>query len=120
VDTGALKVTWVTYQIIASTAFNLDITYPAPFSNLLGLFSFFSLDFLSLECLQVRPLAARGAIVVSWVRAEHLPEHLAWSLCPHLPLATPVMNHRVGVRTRTIATSPPCTCTRSALWCWRW
>ena len=52
-DTGALKVTWVTYQIIASTAFNLDISYPAPFSYLLGLFSFFSLDFLSLECLQV-------------------------------------------------------------------
>jgi hypothetical protein len=25
IDTGSLKVTWVTYQIIASTSFNLDI-----------------------------------------------------------------------------------------------
>jgi hypothetical protein len=25
IDTGSVKVTWVTYQIIASTSFNLDI-----------------------------------------------------------------------------------------------
>jgi hypothetical protein len=52
IDTGSLKVVWVTYQIIASTSFNLDIQFPAPYSSVLGMLNFFSLDFLSLECYQ--------------------------------------------------------------------
>ena len=50
IDSGSLKVAWVTYQIIASTSFNLNITFPSPFSEMLGLLNFFSLDFLSTEC----------------------------------------------------------------------
>lgn len=50
IDSGSLKVAWVTYQIIASTSFNLNITFPSPFSDMLGLLNFFSLDFLSTEC----------------------------------------------------------------------
>jgi len=52
IDSGSLKVVWVTYQIIASTSFNLDIQFPAPYSSVLGALNFFSLDFLSLECYQ--------------------------------------------------------------------
>jgi hypothetical protein len=35
-----------------STSLNLDISYPPPFSTLLGMLSVFSLDFLALECFQ--------------------------------------------------------------------
>jgi hypothetical protein len=35
-----------------STSWNLDITYPEPFSLLLGMLSVFSLDFLAIECFQ--------------------------------------------------------------------
>ena len=52
VDTGSLKVCWVTYQIMASTTFNLDLTYPPPFSTMLGLLNVFSFDFISVECFQ--------------------------------------------------------------------
>ena len=50
-DSGSLKVMWVTYQIIVSSSFTLDITFPSPFSNMLGFLTIFSLDFLALECL---------------------------------------------------------------------
>jgi len=50
-DNGCLKVIWVTYQIIVSSSFTLDITYPYPFTNMLGVMSVFSFDFLSLKCL---------------------------------------------------------------------
>jgi hypothetical protein len=43
-------VVWVTYQIIVSSSFTLDVTYPPPFSGMLGLMSIFSLDFLAIEC----------------------------------------------------------------------
>ena len=49
---GALKVLWVTYQIVISCTWSLDIHYPEPFSQLLGLLSFFTLDFLAVECFQ--------------------------------------------------------------------
>jgi hypothetical protein len=52
IDTGSLKVVWVTYQIVISTGWSLDIRYPFPFSQLLGLLSFFTLDFLAMECFQ--------------------------------------------------------------------
>ena len=39
-------------EIIMSTSLNLDISYPPPFSTLLGMLSVFSLDFLALECFQ--------------------------------------------------------------------
>ena len=49
-DPGVYKVVWTTYQIIAGTAMNLDIKFPSPFSDVLGLLNFFSFDFLSVEC----------------------------------------------------------------------
>ena len=52
IDGGSLKVVWVTYQLVASTSFNLQIVYPFPFNDLLGILGFFSLDFLALECFQ--------------------------------------------------------------------
>jgi hypothetical protein len=39
-------------EIIMSTSFNLDITFPPPFNELLGILAIFSLDFLALECFQ--------------------------------------------------------------------
>jgi hypothetical protein len=45
-------VIWVTYQIIVSTSFTLDIRFPSPFSDMLQFLSIFSLDFLSMECLR--------------------------------------------------------------------
>jgi hypothetical protein len=51
-DSGSLKVIWVTFQIVMSTSWNLDIKYPSPFSELLGALSVLSLDFLALECFE--------------------------------------------------------------------
>ncbi len=59
IDTGALKVLWVTYQIVISCTWSLDIHYPEPFSQLLGLLSFFTLDFLAVECFQDADVAER-------------------------------------------------------------
>jgi hypothetical protein len=42
----------VTFQIVMSTSWNLDIKYPSPFNELLGALSVLSLDFLALECFQ--------------------------------------------------------------------
>ena len=39
-------------EIVMSCAWNLDIEYPSPFSQLLALLSIFSLDFLAIECFQ--------------------------------------------------------------------
>jgi len=49
-DTGCLKVLWVTYQIVVSSSFTIGIEFPSPFSNMLGMLSIFSFDFLALEC----------------------------------------------------------------------
>jgi hypothetical protein len=79
VDTGSLKVIWVTFQIIMSCSWNLDIEYPPPFNNLLSALGFMSLDFLSIECLQdakeryyttvylwsIAPIVATGAIFIT-------------------------------------------------------
>jgi hypothetical protein len=46
-------VLWVTYQIVVSTSFALDVKYPQPFSTGLGFLSLFSLDFLALECINL-------------------------------------------------------------------
>ena len=59
IDIGALKVCWVTYQIVISCSWSLDIRYPFPFSHLLGLLSFFTLDFLAVECFQEGDVATR-------------------------------------------------------------
>jgi hypothetical protein len=52
-DSGSIKVFWATEQIIMSCSWNIDVAYPAPFSNLLASLGVFSLDFLALECFQV-------------------------------------------------------------------
>jgi len=49
-ESGALKVMWVTYQIIMSTRWNLDIKFSSPFSDMYQYLSIFSFDFLSIEC----------------------------------------------------------------------
>mmetsp|Transcript_26890 Transcript_26890/g.31711 ORF Transcript_26890/g.31711 Transcript_26890/m.31711 type:complete len:1775 (-) Transcript_26890:503-5827(-) len=78
VDTGSLKVIWVTYQIIVSSAITLNIKFPKPFSQMLRFLSVFSLDFLALECIDtgrnpyfdtvylwcILPLALAGAITL--------------------------------------------------------
>lgn len=51
-DGGSLKVLWVTYQILMSVSWNLDVKFPNPFDQMLGSMTIFSLDFLTLECLQ--------------------------------------------------------------------
>ena len=42
-----------------SCTWSLDIRYPYPFDQLLGLFSFFTLDFLAVECFQDTNVAER-------------------------------------------------------------
>ena len=59
IDMGSLKVCWVTYQIVISCSWSLDIRYPFPFSHFLGLLSFFTLDFLAVECFQDDDVADR-------------------------------------------------------------
>ncbi len=59
IDSGSLKVCWVTYQIVISCSWSLDIRYPFPFSQFLGLLSFFTLDFLAVECFQEGDVATR-------------------------------------------------------------
>jgi len=51
-DSGSLKVLWVTYQIIVSVSWNLDVKFPILFGNMLSLLSVLSLDILSVECFQ--------------------------------------------------------------------
>ena len=41
---------WVSYQIIQSTSWNLNIQFPAPYSSLLRIFAIFSLDFVNVDC----------------------------------------------------------------------
>jgi len=65
-DRGSLKVVWVTSQIIVSISWNLDISFPSPFSELLGLFSIFSLDFLALECMNDDVQQRYFTTVVLW------------------------------------------------------
>ena len=50
VDSGTFRVLWSTYQIVQSVAWNLNIKFPSPFSDLISIMSLFSFDFLSLEC----------------------------------------------------------------------
>ena len=45
------QVVWVSYQIVQSAAWNLNIQFPQPYSDLLKIFSIFSLDFLNVDCL---------------------------------------------------------------------
>lgn len=49
-ESGTLKVLWVTCQIIQSINFNLSVQFPPPYATLMYYFSFFELDFLSIEC----------------------------------------------------------------------
>jgi len=49
-DPGALKVIWVTLQIIMSVGWNLDMTFPPPFSSFLGQMSFMELSFINADC----------------------------------------------------------------------
>jgi hypothetical protein len=49
-----------------STSWNLDITYPAPFSVLLGMLSVFSLDFLAVECFQEDVVNRYFTTVMLW------------------------------------------------------
>jgi hypothetical protein len=65
-DRGSLKVVWVTSQIIVSISWNLDISFPSPFAELLGLFSIFSLDFLALECMNDDVQQRYFTTVVLW------------------------------------------------------
>jgi hypothetical protein len=50
-DNGAIRVIWSNYQIINSVQWTLNIEFPSPFKELLGILSFFSFDFLSLSCM---------------------------------------------------------------------
>jgi len=58
-DSGSLKVLWVTYQIIMSCSWNLDVSFPEPFTSMLDFLTVFSLDFLTLECSQYGTTASR-------------------------------------------------------------
>jgi hypothetical protein len=55
-------------QIVQSVSWTLDVSFPAPFSKMLGFMSFFSFDFISLECI------IEGS--------THFTKVLAWSLVP--------------------------------------
>lgn len=50
VDKGQLKVLYSTLQIVSTVSWNLNVVFPPPFSDLLGVFSFVQLDWLSLDC----------------------------------------------------------------------
>ncbi len=46
----SMQVVWVSYQIIQSTSWNLNIQFPAPYSSLLRILAIFSLDFFNVDC----------------------------------------------------------------------
>jgi len=50
IDTGVLKVTWSTFQIIQSISFNIQVRFPFPYSILQSWLSFLDLDYLSVIC----------------------------------------------------------------------
>lgn len=50
VDNGALRVAWSNYQIVQSVTWNIDVSFPSPFQDFLSMLSFFSFDFVSLDC----------------------------------------------------------------------
>jgi hypothetical protein len=49
-ESGTIKVMWSTFQIVQSISFNLSVNYPDPYSSIISYFSFFELDFLSVDC----------------------------------------------------------------------
>jgi len=75
IERGSIKVVWVTAQIIVSISWNLDITFPSPFKEMLGLFSIFSLDFLALEC------------VSDGVEQRYFTTVILWCVIPIIMLA---------------------------------
>lgn len=77
-DSGSLKLLWATYQIIMSCSWNLDVTFPDPFNNMLGFMTVFSLDFLTLECLQKSGSAS----------TRYFPKFTCGVAFPSLPLSS--------------------------------
>ena len=67
-DSGTFRTLWSTYQVVQSVAWNLSVSFPAPFSNLIDFLSLFSFDFLSLECM--------------WKDSDHFTSVLLWSIIP--------------------------------------
>ncbi len=49
-DSGMVKVTFSTMQILSTVSWNLSLRFPAPFSSMLFVLGFLKLDFLSLDC----------------------------------------------------------------------
>lgn len=68
VDAGAapLKIVFVTFQIIASTSWSLDVAWPEPFATFVSLCGALQLD-VSLECLTQEPRYPMRVLVVSLV-----------------------------------------------------
>ena len=66
VDAGAapLKIVFVTFQIVASTSWSLDVTWPEPFATFVSLCGALQLD-VSLECLVQDPRYPLRVLVVS-------------------------------------------------------
>jgi hypothetical protein len=52
IDSGMLKVSWATYQIISSVSWNLGVHFPQPSRGYFNALGFFHVDFLSLNCLR--------------------------------------------------------------------
>jgi hypothetical protein len=50
-DSGLMRVLWSNYQIVHSVTWSLDVVFPPPFKNMLEILSFFSFDFISLDCI---------------------------------------------------------------------
>ena len=54
IDKGALKVLWVTFQIITSISGSLDFAYPEPFYGFLESLAFVQINFVSIDCVEKR------------------------------------------------------------------
>jgi hypothetical protein len=51
IDSGALKLLWSTFQIVQSVSFNLNVTFPYPYTEITKWLAFIQLDFLNIDCL---------------------------------------------------------------------
>jgi len=51
IDSGLMRVVWSNYQIVHSVTWSLDVEFPSPFKEMLSALSFFSFDFISLDCI---------------------------------------------------------------------
>jgi hypothetical protein len=52
IDSGAMKLIYVTIQIIVSVSTNLDMSFPEPFNTLSSMLGILQLDFLSADCME--------------------------------------------------------------------